>query len=383
MFDYRGSDWRFAAFASRDGGTWREVDIQPEVHTGGAAEAGDGFLIWAEQPGAPDFTRYSPDGGETWLDPTKGGAYPAPIHIAAIAVTDRRFVALTIDSSTEGGAVDMWTATLPLRSDAKWPALEWERQPSAEALLAAAAIGRLVALDGRVIAFGNTYETGEPVAWSTTDGSSWEQVARGELGLTAALGTSAVGAAGLVGMASDLAAAGENPRFWRSADGATWQGEASPVIAPVEHAVIGACPERPSTMLDFMAMPGAVAAECFGDAPITFRAWHTVGGGCGGYAPGIFEPGWLASPFAMLLLNVTPDEEEYNVWGCGWGTVHPDLAALPPEQQWVQVTGHWADRASATCRVRPDPAYPGAFAAGSLVFRCSSMFVATALVPSP
>ena len=387
VYDYHSfPDSRFAVFASRDGGNWREVDIGPEVHAGRIAQAGDGFVIWAEQPeppGSPDLIRYSPDGGATWVDPSMDGRYPAPTDIAAIAVTDRQFVALTIDSNTEDGAVGVWTATLPLRSDAKWPALAWKRQLSADALLAATAIGRLVALEGRVLAFGNTYETGEPVVWSTTDGTSWEQVSGGGRGLAAALGPSAVGASGLVGVAPDVTTAGENPRFWRSRDGAAWQGEASPVVAPVDHAVFGACPGRPSTMLDFMAVPGAVGADCFRDAPITFRGWLTVGGGCGGYMPGIFEPGWLASPFVSLALNVTPDEEEYNAWGCGWGAVHPlELTALPP-QQWVQVTGHWADPASATCRVRPDPAYPGAYAAGSLAFRCRTTFVATALAPSP
>lgn len=134
-------------------------------------------------------------------------------------------------------------------------------------------------------------------------------------------------------------------------------------------------------MLDFMALPGHVGAECFGDAPITFRAWNTVGPGCGGMQAGIFEPGWLASPFAQLSLTIWPDEVEY-AGNCGSGAVHPALGALPPAQQWVQVTGHWADPASATCRVRPDPAYPGAYAGGSLVFECRSKFVATAVVPS-
>lgn len=386
VYDYRNQDWRYAVFASRDGASWREVDIGPVTRFGETAEAGDGFVLWSEdpeQPEGPNGIRYSPDGGTTWVDPSMDGIYPAPAHIAAIAVADRHFVALTIDGSTEGGAVGTWTATLPLRSDAKWPALEWRRQSSTDALLAAAAIGRLVVLDGRVVALGNTYERGEPVAWSTLDGSSWEQVAAGGQGMAAALGPSAVGASGLVGVAYDITVAGNNPRFWHSTDAAAWEGEASPAIAAVDHAGVGGCPERPSTMLDFVAVPGAIGAECFGDAPISFRAWQTLGGGCGGYQPGIFEPGWLAAPFASLALNFAPDKVEYNAWNCGWGTVHPDMGALPPDQQWVQVTGHWADPASATCRVRPDRAYPGIYAARSLAFECRTMFVATAVLASP
>jgi len=378
MWDYRSSGARAAAFASRDGSNWHEVETPPEVQIRGATEAGDGFVIWAEQPDATAFIRYSPDGA-TWLDPSKAGTYPGPTDTPiAIAVAGRRFVALTVVQSS--GPMKVWTATLPGQSDANWPALEWTRQPSAEAQLAAMSIGRLVALDGRVLAFGNAYDTGELVAWSTTDGASWEQLATEWLNPGAALAPMAVGARGLVGVAYDVTAAGNNPRFWHSADGAAWEGEASPVINHVEHAVVGACPERPSTMLDWMAVPGAVGAECFGDEPITFRAWHTVGGGCGGFAPGIFEPGWLASQFATLALEFTPDEVEYT--GCGTAAVHPDLI-VPAAQQWVQVTGHWADSASATCRMLPDRLYPGAPVGGSLVFECRSKFVATALVPSP
>jgi hypothetical protein len=378
MWDYRSGDTRATAFASRDGSNWSEVDAPPEVYPVGGADAGDGFVIWAEQPDAPAFILYSPD-GTTWLDPSRGGMHPGPTDTPiAIAVTGRRFIAITVVQST--GPMKVWTATLPAESDANWPALEWTRQPSAEAQLAAMAVGRLEALDGHVLAFGNAYDTGELLAWSTTDGASWDQLAIGALGRTAELAPMAVGELGLVGVAHDVTAAGNHPRFWHSTDGANWQGEASPAIKPVEHAVIGACPERPSTMLDWMAVPGAVGAECFGDEPITFRAWHTVGGGCGGFAPGIFEPGWLASQFAILALEFTPNEVEYT--GCGTAAVHPDLV-VPAAQQWVQVTGHWADSASATCRMLPDPLYPGAPVGGSLVFECRSKFVATALAPSP
>jgi hypothetical protein len=242
-----------------------------------------------------------------------------------------------------------------------------------------AAISHLVSTAaGEVLAFGTTYEAGELVAWMTSDGATWVPVQTD--GLNARIGPIAAGPSGVVTTTAELSAAGWNPRLVRSADGRTWEAEpdGAQAIPRTDSAVVGACPEPPTTMVDWLAVPGAVGAECFGDAPITFVGWSTVAGGCGGFAPGIFEPDWLASMFATGPLILTPFEAEYG--GCGSAAAHPTLGELPEPQQWVEVTGHWADPESASCRHRPDPQYPGAAGGGSLEFECRSRFVATQVI---
>ena len=192
--------------------------------------------------------------------------------------------------------------------------------------------------------------------------------------ISASRETLAVGTSGLVGFADEITAAGGNPVFWLTADGEGWTRESSPAIPATVHAVVGGCPTVPATMMEWLAIPGSVGAECFGEESITFTAWNTVGGGCGGYAPGIFEPGWLASPFAEFAIILTPFEAEYG--GCGSATVHPDAGTLPDPQQWIQLTGHWDDPASEQCRVLPDPQIRAPRGA-SLTFECSVRFVVT------
>jgi hypothetical protein len=101
----------------------------------------------------------------------------------------------------------------------------------------------------------------------------------------------------------------------------------------------------------------------------------------GGFAPGIYEPSWLASPFAKLAVILTLDEAESG--DCANAAQHPDLRELPATQQWVEVTGHWADGASASCRYRPDRRFPGGAAWISVPFACSTVFVLTEMTPAP
>jgi hypothetical protein len=139
------------------------------------------------------------------------------------------------------------------------------------------------------------------------------------------------------------------------------------------------CPALPSDQVEWLLVPGALAADCFGDTGISFRAWLTVGGGCGGYAPGIFEPSWLASPFASFGLIWLPYENDYG--GCCSGVPHPDLGKRPEPQQWVRVTGHYDDPAATTCTYRIDESYPYiATTSAQLVQQCRALFVVTEVV---
>src|SRR5688572_3509021 len=88
---------------------------------------------------------------------------------------------------------------------------------------------------------------------------------------------------------------------------------------------------------------------CFGDRWLTFEG--TFGcAGCGGAAPGEFEPAWLAYPLSFDWLF--PD------YASGPGYLELRFApdsnlGLPAQGSIVRVTGHFNDPRSATCKMSP------------------------------
>jgi hypothetical protein len=260
------------------------------------------------------------------------------------------------------------------------PELVWERQTDAEELVADNAIDFLASDGSTVLAVGYEPANAALRMWSTTDGSSWTEVpAEGVFG--GVVSRLVIGAdAGFAAVGGTFTEAGTNPIFWHATDVQSWESEAQPVMGQVESPVAGTCPDLPTTMVDWLVIPGSVGAACFGDAPITFRGWLTVGGGCGGFAPGTYQPAWLASPFATYPIIVTPFEAVRG--GCGSAAQHPELIELPEPQQWVLTTGHYDDPASESCRWTPDPLYRFAVVGEEVVLACRQRFVATEVMPA-
>jgi hypothetical protein len=92
---------------------------------------------------------------------------------------------------------------------------------------------------------------------------------------------------------------------------------------------------------------------CYGNGPQTFEGTYGCGG-CGGFAPGSFEPAWLADPIAggFQVLTVKPGK------GLGRLDMHfpPDKGlADPVEGSILRVVGHYDDSAASTCRIAPGP----------------------------
>jgi hypothetical protein len=131
---------------------------------------------------------------------------------------------------------------------------------------------------------------------------------------------------------------------WVAAGSAT---ESFLSLAPSE------CPAGEPHIAMLYSMTPWDRVACFGERPLTVEG--TFGcGGCGGEAPGIFTPDWLAHP-----LN-------FNVFGPSWSTpiatvenlvlrVAPELPQLAPEQAGsiLRVTGHFNDARSVDCVVAP------------------------------
>lgn len=329
---------------------------------------GDGILAW-DDLGAGTTLLYA-NNASSWTD--VGGLAASPSAVSSlIGVADSTLVALTIDLDGELAA---WSAPIPTGAGP----IDWTRRPSAETLMAGNAIAAIHAVGDRAVAIGHSAADGLPRMWRTDDGVTWEELdASGidDAGITVAAASGTT----LAGAGHDLTDAGLSPRFWASTDGVGWAGESDPALPTTENAVVGGCPSTPATMLDWMAIPDAVGAECFGAADVTFTAWLTDAGGCGGFTPGTFEPEWLANPYATGRLILLPFEASSG--GCGSAAGRADLE-VPATQQWVEVTGHWADPEASSCRYLPDPTFPGWSGGAAITFRCHTTFVATAAVPA-
>ena len=371
VFDDRTGTSRPNLFFSSDGRAWNEVGPEAEhgIGSAGVIAIEPGFLQWLPG-GSGTLIRLSAD-GRTWQE-TGGGLPPSLNNDPLFAGAGGGLVAVTTDVTT--GAQSIWRATLG------GPEFGWERQAAAETLVADNSIDSLVSDGSMILAVGYEPTQAELRIWRTTDGASWTEVSAGDV-FGGAVPDLVVGSgAGFAAVGGTITAAGENPVFWHAPDALNWAPEAQLVMGHVESPIVGTCPALPTTMVDWLAIPSPVSAECFGDAPITFRAWLSEGGGCGGYFPGTFEPSWLAALGSMLPIILTPFEVQYG--GCGSAAPHPTLTELPDPQRWVMVTGHYNDPAAETCRWTPDPLYKFApFVRGGLMLGCRQRFVATAVVP--
>jgi hypothetical protein len=108
---------------------------------------------------------------------------------------------------------------------------------------------------------------------------------------------------------------------------------------------------------------------CFGDRELTFEGTHGCGG-CGGFAAGTFEPGWLAYPMSGYPISVNPQE---RIGPFGF-RLAPDGPAEPEGGAILRVTGRFDHPAARGCTVAPgDPPEPAD--AGAAELYCRSMFV--------
>ena len=375
VVDNRTGTSRPNLYFSPDGLAWNEVGSEPELGSAGVIAIEPGFLRWRTGDSGT-LIRLSAD-GQTWQD--AGGALPGPYNKDPLfASAGGWLVAVTTEYSrtAESGTTvqSIWRAVLG------GPELVWERQTDAEALVADNSIDSLISGGSTILAVGYEPANAALRMWSTMDGSSWTEVpADGVFGGVVSrlvAGTDA----GFAAVGGTFTAAGTNPIFWHATNFQSWESEAQQVMGSVESPVAGACPGLPTTMVDWLVIPGSLGAACFGDSPITFRGWLTVGGGCGGFTPGTWEPAWLASPFATFHIILTPFEAVRG--GCGSAARHPELTELPEPQQWVTITGHYNDPAAETCSWTPDPLYKFAVVREGLELACRQRFVASEVMPA-
>lgn len=122
--------------------------------------------------------------------------------------------------------------------------------------------------------------------------------------------------------------------------------EDTPYLVPL-------APRCPTTrdLLNVVGMTVFERVSCFGSDSLTLEGTYGCGG-CGGEAPGIFEPSWLASPLEFYGLRV-PDLGPDPAFEAGPLSIHfpPGASTLPAEGARIRVIGHFSDDRSTTCRL--------------------------------
>jgi hypothetical protein len=110
------------------------------------------------------------------------------------------------------------------------------------------------------------------------------------------------------------------------------------------------CPTTPD-LLNVVGMTTFERVSCFGSESLTLEGIFGCGG-CGGEAPGVFEPSWLASPLDLYGLAV-PDLGPDPAFDAGPLTLHFPSGGptLPADGAHVRVLGHFWDDRSSTCRI--------------------------------
>ena len=362
--DDRSQPSQAALFISRDGDEWEELTGDPFPYGFALDGLDNGFIASGEIPSERFVVRTADVQG--WTSPEDRGLPGTSPRVVTVGNS-----VIAIAMAPQLGPMHAWRSTLDLDG--------WERQPELEAILEKIGVSYLVASDEWILLAGKAYSDGGDQWWRSADGLAWEPISPVGVILADLHGPMAAGPGGFNGVASERTEAGSNPQFVVSPDARGWTSATDSAVPVLASAVVGSCPAAPDTMIDWMAIPGAVGAECIGSSPVTFAAWSTQGGGCGGFAPGRFEPAWLASPFAYYPLILTPMEVPYG--GCGSAAGAPGTE-MPEQLQWVEVTGHWDDPAAAECHWIPQPELPWSGPGSDLVASCREKFVATSVTPT-
>lgn len=253
--------------------------------------------------------------------------------------------------------------------------VSWQPFPGGDLPFASAVVTSLVSDGQRATALGWDPTTEKSIAW-TSDGGPWTRE-----NLPATFGgpplLAAAGERGVIVIGNRWNSRGSNPLVWhRTADG-IWEPERSPVLDIAQDPSADDCDARPTNAVEFVNLDFAMAATCYGDAPLTIRFWSRSCDECPGQYQGTYEEAWLASPTGNLL-NLSP---------VSWPGYYMSVVLAPAVgpsadptwlDTWLELTGHFDDSAAMRCHWTPRADqlqyYPGA---RSLIEACRQEFVVT------
>ena len=404
------------AWASPDGLTWRRtasdlgIELRRVVAAGGRLHAIGPLPDRAD--GAPRSVIWSSDDGRTWSNDQEVNA----VDLTAIAAGPAGVVVAGQGSIDGGGS---GAVVLTSRDGTTW-------QPAAFQPAAGQFVHDIVPFGAGWLAVGGQGDEGEEhnaAAWRSPDGHTWQQAAAADSFSTPnrAVWMTAVtvrpgGRAVAVGPGPDGQAT-----IWGSADGVAWSMVASTadaerasgtygptdVIATPDRTVmvgdypdigsdypserrwspgvwtdpappdagtveqwVTTCPSRPASLVEILDLDPSLRPDCFGDRPVTFRAWLA-----GAPFDGDEEsttPRWLTSVFAAGYAYPAKIGGPDSSIGM-FLILHVDPSSDVPRhlriKGWARVTGQFGDPAARTCD------------GPMTVAECQQQFVVTAVRP--
>ena len=147
--------------------------------------------------------------------------------------------------------------------------IAWDAETSSP--FGTATVDSISAGDGVLLAFGWDREGLAPRIWRSRGGVDWHELDVAPDALGGAIGPEPAFADGHWVAVTDA--------IYTSANGETWQLAHRPSTVEIAHP--GCPPADQVTALDLMFL-GSTAADCYGDAPLTVRAWTPIVDGLGG-----------------------------------------------------------------------------------------------------
>jgi hypothetical protein len=357
------------AWWSADGLAWTKAGLPQDVtlvlqH---AVATRSGFYVWPDPENGPRTKATFSSDGRNWAD-----LDPPPIsgQGRVLAMGDGL---LALDTSPVTGSPHAWVGTFS-NGGISWSEVT-VRPPRTFGLSVAASDGTTALL------FGWNRTTDAPEGWAFDTGA-WREVPLPTGAFGGIVPGMAVGSpAGFVALGTIMNLRADNPVFWSGTATGGWAAEPSPFVAPLGEETDLHCPDKPTDAAAFASLDIPSAVICLGDSPITFRAYAGRCDGCSGPSADVYTPAWLADP-QQNQLYLSPVSED------GWSFSSRRAATLADNPawvgKWVQVTGHFDDPASASCRWVPDPHSGGVFySAQSVINGCRTQFVVTQIQVAP
>jgi len=353
------------AWHSADGVSWAKGQV-PEgsgLSMQHVVATRSGFYAWpdlsANNP--PPKAGYSAD-GQSWIQ------VDAPPMTGEGRIVSFDDGLLAVDSSPVTGAPRAWRGSF---SNGR---INWTAQPGG--LPHTLGFASLASDGGTAVLFGWDRLTDAPKAWSL-GGSGWQETPLPVGVFGGLVPTTTVGSpAGFVAVGSQLNLRADNPTLWAGTPRGAWSREASQVIAPIGERTDLRCPSKPTDAVSFATLDAPTAVICFGDSPLSFRAYVGRCEGCNGGGGDVYTPAWLADP-SQNQIFLSPIKISDNWF---FGARRAESLADDPAwlDHWVELTGHFDDPASGTCHWAPDPHGAQAiFSAQQTINSCRQQFVVT------